>query len=366
MEKFYRGWRWLVLSFGGATLFGLFFASRYALYSAITDNPSPWWIIFVPALADCYLWAILTWLIFRFHRRFPVNQKVSFRRILIHALAAIGFALTETALYALAMWLMQLIANQPGTLAEMLGKVLISKTHLNILTYAVIVFVGYSIDYYRKFREGQLEAAHLQTRLAEAQLQALRMQLQPHFLFNTLNAVSGLVRADENKTAITVLARLGELLRSVLESDGRQKVLLKQELEFTRKYLELQQCRFPDRLSVEMNIEPTTLAALVPNFILQPIVENAVNHGIEACAKAGNLEIKAVRANGSLKIEISDDGRGLSDDWQLENCDGIGLANTKNRLRQLYGKDCEFEIRNAERGGVIVSLTLPWETEFEK
>jgi two-component system LytT family sensor kinase len=232
------------------------------------------------------------------------------------------------------------------------------------MSYGVILLVSHVINYYKRFRDEELKATELKAELAEAQLQitqaqlqALKMQLHPHFLFNTLNSISALLDEDAEK-ADEMLARLGDFLRLTLENSGAQMVALRDELEFLRRYLEIEQVRYQDRLSVEMNIEPQTLEAQVPNMILQPIIENAIRHGIAQRLGGGHIEVSARRDGAKLHLQVKDDGLGVSLSENLKT--GVGLANTTERLKRAYGGAHNFEIRTAPEGGTLVTFTIPF------
>jgi two-component system LytT family sensor kinase len=186
------------------------------------------------------------------------------------------------------------------------------------------------------------------------------MQLHPHFLFNTLNGIAGLVRDQRNREAVQMLAGLSDLLRYTLESAGKQEVSLREELDFLELYLDIQQMRFPDRLRVEMRVAPETLDALVPNLILQPLVENAVRHGVAVRASAGTVGVAAEREDGLLWVTVYDDGPGLKDGRTASAEGGIGLSNTRARLEQLYGARHRFGVRNREGGGTEAVLAIPF------
>jgi LytS/YehU family sensor histidine kinase len=221
-----------------------------------------------------------------------------------------------------------------------------------------VVFVGHLVHYSRESRTKDLKASQLEGQLAQAQLQVLRMQLHPHFLFNTLHTISALMHKDL-KAADRMLALLGDLLRDSLEKVGAQVVPLKQELEFLDRYLEIEKTRFRDRLSVQMAVEPETLDAEVPNLILQPLVENAIRHGIARRAEGGRLEIHAQSQDHMLVLRVRDDGPGLPSDTEMAARGGVGLANSQARLEQLYGAAHRFELRNRTDGGLEVTLALP-------
>jgi LytS/YehU family sensor histidine kinase len=230
----------------------------------------------------------------------------------------------------------------------------------NLLVYGGILGVCYAIDYYAKYREREFQASQLEVQLAHAQLDSLRMQLHPHFLFNTLNGIVGLVRDHKNDAAIDMLVGLSDLLRHTLEHSDRQEVQLKEELNFIQLYLNIQQMRFSDRLTIEIDVAPETTRALVPNLILQPLAENALRHGFGRSVASGVIGIRSRAVNGSLKLTVYDNGAGLPPNWQLASSKGIGLANTAARLEQLYNDDHQFDIRNRDDGGVEVIVEIPY------
>jgi two-component system LytT family sensor kinase len=191
-------------------------------------------------------------------------------------------------------------------------------------------------------------------------LQALKMQLHPHFLFNALHSISALVHSDPD-AADKMIARLGDFLRLTLDSAAAQEVPLRQELEFLNCYLDIERTRFRDRLTTEIHADPQVLDCRVPNLILQPIVENAIRHGVSQRAAHGHVEVRAARAGQALRLEVRDNGRGLPEgaDAGRAKQGGVGLANTRARLQQLYGGDYRFELQNAPAGGAVVTLELP-------
>jgi LytS/YehU family sensor histidine kinase len=225
-----------------------------------------------------------------------------------------------------------------------------------------VIGICYALDFYRKYREREFLATRLEAQLAQAQLESLRMQLHPHFLFNTLNSIVGLVRDNKNQAAVNMLVGLSDLLRHTLEHSSRQEVELREEINFIKLYLSIQEMRFSDRLRIELDIDPATSKALVPNLILQPLTENALRHGIGRSAASGMVGIRSVVEDGHLRLTVYDNGAGLPDDWQLKGSAGIGLANTVARLQQLYDDDHQFDIRNRESGGVEAVIVMPLRT----
>jgi LytS/YehU family sensor histidine kinase len=226
-----------------------------------------------------------------------------------------------------------------------------------MLIYWVIVTVTHAMVYYQRYVQRELRAAELERMLTQSKLQALQMQLNPHFLFNTLHAISTLMHTDV-KAADKTITRLSDLLRYALDKSDVQEVPLKDELKFLDGYLEIQQTRFGERLTVQKSISPDVLEAQVPNLILQPIVENAIRHGIEPNAKPGVLELSACRKENQLELQVNDNGAGLSED--AANRARIGLSNTRTRLEQLYGAAQKFTLENRPNGGVAATLIIPF------
>jgi signal transduction histidine kinase len=353
-----RRWIKFGLIFGGWTLFGLFFTSQEYIRMAYAGRPIDVRRLFVAWLGSAYVWAVLTPFVFNLARRFPLESGRLSKNIPIHVAASVFFSLLELLVFVL---IAPYLGMPPlrDSFSAFLMAVIVVDFHFNLLTYWAILGICVVLDYYRRYREREMKAYQLEARLAQAQLQVLKMQLHPHFLFNTLHAISTLMHRDV-EAADRMIARLSDLLRISLETVGVQEVPLKQELELLEKYLEIEQTRFRDRLGVEIKVEPETLDARVPNLILQPLVENAIRHGIVPRAAPGRIEIHAWRENGTLQLEVRDNGRGLPTENQETLKEGLGLSNTRARLRQLYGAEHRFSLCNAPAGGLVVSLAIPF------
>ncbi len=347
---------WLKVSLAVAfwTLLGLAFASQFYFSSAQFGNPVSWSRALAYSLADWYVFAALSVPAMWLARRFPIERPHRLRSALVHSIAGLAFSFAYMAMRAaIATW-------QAGgvSFAQNLNTLLIKTWHFNLLVYWVIVAVSHAFDYAKRFRERELRAADLEKRLTEARLQALQMQLNPHFLFNTLHAISALMHQDV-EAADRMLVRLSDLLRRALESTDTQEVSLREELDFLSRYAEIEQTRFGDRLKIEMNIAPDTLDALVPNLVLQPLLENAIRHGVEPHARAGCIEVSAKRDRDFLQLQVRDNGGGLV---HGEIVDGVGLSNTRARIEQLYGGEQRFEFNNANGGGAVVTIQIPYHT----
>jgi len=223
--------------------------------------------------------------------------------------------------------------------------------------WAVLAF-GFGQEIYHRYRSEELRSAQLETRLVEAELKALRQQLHPHFLFNTMNTIAVLVREKKNDEAVTLVARLSTLLRMALDNTGVQEVTLRQEMDFLGRYLEIQQSRFSDRLKIGIAITPEAMVARIPNLLLQPLVENAILHGIAPRPGPGHVDVLGRVEGGNLHLEVRDDGLGF--DGTRRAKEGIGLANTRERITKLYGARGQLLLRSEPGRGVSVQIVLPY------
>jgi hypothetical protein len=354
--------RWLRAFFviGVWTLFGVFLASQSTLAFSRRDKPFSWERILLVEMAFAYIWAALTPPVLWLARRFPIERGRLPLSLTVHVLASVVIGFATRAFRD--MMFVYFVSGYDGALPW-------TKLFFNgylffdygTLLYWLMLLISYATNYYRRYRVGEIRATKLEAQLAQAQLHALRMQLQPHFLFNTLHSISALVHKDP-QAADKMIARLGDFLRLTLDSAGTQEVSLHQELEFLKSYLDIERIRFKHRLNIEMNIEPQTLEARLPNLILQPIVENAIRHGIAPRTDAGRIEIAARRYNGALQVQITDNGPGLAangDSGRIVK-EGVGLANTQARLQQLYGSGSRLDLANTARGGLSVTLEIPF------
>lgn len=232
---------------------------------------------------------------------------------------------------------------------------------IDIAYYWGVLAFGYSLEIYRRYKSEELKSAQLEARLIETELQALRQQMHPHFLFNTMNTIAVLVREGRNDEAVSLLARLSSLLRMSLDNTGVPEVTLRQEMDFLEKYLEIQKARFSDRLAVTIDIAPDAWEARIPNLILQPVVENAIMHGIAPKSGPGRVTVRGRVDNGMLHLEVSDDGPGLPGGARRAK-EGIGLSNTRERLTKIYGANGHFSLRSEPGRGVCAQIIIPHRT----
>jgi len=355
-----RAWlRHAAIVFLTATVLGLFFAAEIYFLAASYHRQIGWAQSLYWSFGDWYEWALLSPIIFWTCRTFRVDRASWPKSVSVHVFVGALLSGAHAVMCALLAVVQGWLTAKPMAFGTALHSLLLNRTHYNLAVYALIVCAWYAWDYYRKFREREAVATELAGRLAQAQLQALRMQLNPHFLFNTLNAVSSLMLRDVH-AANKMISRLGELLRLTLEKNDQQEVSLEQEIEFLRRYLEIEQIRFGERLRLKMEVDPSTLGAAVPNMILQPLVENAVRHAIEPQETGGQIHLRSMRDNARLLLQISDNGPGLTAQSSQESRERIGLSNTRERLLKLYGANQRFELTENPMGGITASLSIPF------
>ena len=349
-------WRRPALVFGAWTAFGVFFASQlYLLYPiAFGGRQISFAWALVINLPFYWLWALLTPAIFGLARRFPLNRARWKKSLAVHA--GVSVALSAVHLLAAGSLLHSLFpSGRASSLSWALESFFRLNFHANILTYAALVALAWATDTYEKYRDRELAASRLQTQLVKAELGALKMQLQPHFLFNTMNAIAALLKPNPDAAENMVL-QLADFLRLTLASTGRAEVTLREELDFLERYLAIEKTRFGSRLSTRFRIRSDVLDARVPNLLLQPLVENAIRHGIAKSAEARHLEVSATREDGRLLLRVWDDGPGLGPGPARE---GIGLSNTRERLRHLFGEDFSVSYANAPGGGFAITIAFP-------
>lgn len=308
--------------------------------------------VFRDAIGFHWIWALVTLPIFGFCRRFPFQKQGLVRRVLVH----LGFFCVVAVFYAAVADLLGLWV-QPTTSFHGPHIVyrLITSGFGYLWMYAVICAAWHLGDLYRKFKERETRAARLQAELATAQLEILKTQIHPHFLFNTLNSISALMQEDVH-AADDMLADLSFMLRASLEASTNQEIDLESEIDLLSTYLRIQKRRFEDRLTVDIQIASDTMEAMVPCLLLQPFVENSIRHGIAPKAKPGKIQISSVRSADQLVLRVTDDGTTL----RLNYKEGIGLSNTRARMHRLYGEKHSVRLSNNSEGGVTATITLPF------
>lgn len=363
-ERQSGGWRNWIIGFFVWTILGASFASR-SYFTYYRDGVVvPWYEIFSGFLIDFYLWGLASPAIFWLARRFPFERGQLPERISLHIIVSAIFIFLVNAVSMPAYWYLG-FPNEKRypTLESMFSDLIFSPfmIHQGFLVYWGTLIAAHAFEYYRQLQAGKTRTAELASQLSQAQLAALKMQIQPHFLFNTLNSIAALLHKDI-EAADRMIARLSDFLRITLKSSESSTVTLDQELGFLKTYLEIEKIRFQERLRIKIEISPDTLDAKVPNLILQPLIENAVQHGTARQTGTGNLEISAARENDRLIIKIGDNGPGLPDNWNLKRkSGGVGLSNTRARLEQFYNNDFSFDIlSNAGSNGTTVVVNVPY------
>jgi hypothetical protein len=343
---------------------GLFMLSQALIQKMVSKEPTPWQHYLTSWVVGVWMWFLITPCVLWLGRRFPLKRK-RLRRIPLHLLLSVLVSFGEAAAEAGVLRSLHVFPTFMTSYRATLAFLVITGFHQGILTYWCILAAQYGFSWYRRFEERrrealrlQLHSSELEKKLVEAHLGALKMQLQPHFLFNTLNAITVLVRQQQGRQAEEMLSRLSDLLRLVLEDVEAQEVPLSRELQYLELYLSIEQVRFQDRLRVNVAVDPECLDAAVPYIALQPIVENAIRHGIGRSSSAGSLAISACRSADTLVIEVADDGPGLAGDGIAKR--GIGLANTRARLEQLYGPTACLTLANGPAGGAVARMILPY------
>lgn len=351
-------WLWLVVL---CLLLGVIDALRShgsAYYNGVYHLE--WWTALRWNLSGWIVWVPLIPLILRLCDRLPIGRENWPSRMLMFA----PLGLFASSIHTLFPTVVELILEP--NLSELIRwlslkpYILFTDFIFGLAFYGFILSFGQARNYYRRYREEELRRSHLEAQLARAELRALKMQLHPHFLFNTLHSISAL-QLEDVAAAQKMMARLGDFLRLTLENAGLQMVPLRREIEFLKCYLDIEQVRFGKRLTAVIEVEPEALEAPAPNLILQPLVENAIRHGIAPRPSPGIIRISAKRELGRLKIGVSDNGCGLAQNGNGAGRvrEGLGLQNTRARLRQLYGSDFGFDLANGAEGGWVVTLDLP-------
>jgi two-component system LytT family sensor kinase len=358
------GWRGWLAIFAFWTFFGVLESAKWYIGSRLAGRAEsvasalignlPWW----------YLWALLTPPVVWVCRRLRPDATPPLRLAAAHLAAGLAISSVHLVVEGHVFFATHGHRVLPSA-AVQIRRLFLDFLLLDLLTYTAIAGAFYTLDYFRRYRREELAAADLRTRaarleaqMAEARLSALRMELNPHFLFNALNAVSGLVRRRDNDAAVEMIAGLGGLLRVALRGDSRHEVPLREELEYLGHYLEIERVRFHDRLSVSIHVEPGLEGALVPALILQPLVENAIRHGIAPVPGPGRVTLWARAAgDGTMRLDVENTGRGLPP-GALER-PGVGIRNTLARLDALYGAGAALRLDGLPGGGVRATLALP-------
>jgi len=356
---------WKVVLILWAT-YGVIVSLQQDIGSAVYGRHQPIWFGFAQMMPQALIWAVLTPFILWWGNRHPPRGPGWPARVLIHVATSLTIVTCLDTVFVvyypvIAGWAGVPVANDGASFVTRAVRLLAYWAVYDSMLYWVVLFIGSMRDEGARAQARAMRESQLETELAQAELQALKMQLHPHFLFNALHTVGTLVRTGRSALAVQVVGRLGDLLRRMLDGAATQEVPLREEIEFARNYLDVEQARFSDRLRVTWTVDAGTLDAAVPHLVLQPLLENAIRHGIAAATASGILIIGARCTNGTLHLTVRDDGPGLADDpGRSVGSGGVGLANTRLRLARLYGERGGLEVLNAEDGGVTSHVFLPF------
>ena len=354
-------WPWLAAIWFGLALFD---ATQNVFVMRAEGMHHHWGRLFFTLLISWLPWILATPLVLRLTRRYPPAQWKRLSTWTVHLAACGSIGIAQAAWVGMWEEWLNPWALTPGP--DPFPQLWLHKFSYGLLSslvlYGLILLVDHVLDSREQLARHQTETARLNEQLSKAQLSALRRQIEPHFLFNTLNAIAGLVREKRNDAAVNMIVRLSDFLRRVVEDSGRQQVPLGEELEFTQKYLDIQKARFAERLQFSVDVPQELLPAQVPSLILQPMVENAVKHGIARRVQGGAIRITASRANGTLTMRVYNDGPSLPVGWETSQS-GIGILNVRTRLQSLYGDQFELSMRNQQPGGVEVTVSVPFVSE---
>ncbi len=349
------------ISFVLWTVLAFLSAAGAHVYTSSIGSPESWAQLLAWNIAISFVWSLLTPPVYLLARRFTFER--SNWKLMLPLHLAISVTLTILAA-CLIVWLEPFITWTPEAHLPYLAHVL-ARAFMDLQRYWYIVLITQAISYYGKYRERELQSSQLEAQLAMAQLEVLKIQLEPHFLFNTLNSIAALARND-GPAAENMTLQLADLLRFSLDAMGVHEVPLSRELTLLQKYIDIQQMRFQDRLSVEIDVAPNTLSALVPNMILQPLVENAIRHGIGPRRAPGHVRVSSRQVFDELWMEIADDGIGLTRFDGSIPPEGVGLRNTRARLQQLYNHDHRLMLEDALGGGCVIKIHIPFRTYSEE
>jgi two-component system, LytTR family, sensor kinase len=340
---------WLVV--GLWTFYGVVSVNQSILWNQVGHRPTNYVSVIAFATTLCTIWLLFTPLVIWASRRFPLGRTEWQTSLAVHVLFMTALSILDVRIDRWVAPHFDFARNQT------FWQEYIWALDMNVFYYAVIAASVTAADFYHMYRERQRKANELHTELVTSKLAVLKMQLQPHFLFNTLNTINALIHEDR-EAADRMVTRLADLLRLTLY-ESRHEVPLARELEFVSAYVDIQQIRFQDRLAVTFEVNGPLLGAQVPSLLLQPLVENAIRHGIAPRARAGHVWVRAQRTDDRLILEVEDDGVGLppGDEVAIR---GIGLANTRARLQQLHGTDHEMRISSRDHGGTLVRIGIPY------
>jgi two-component system, LytTR family, sensor kinase len=350
-------WRWIAAIWLVGALFD---ACQTVLVSRAEGRHHPWLPLFATEFVAWLPWVLATPLIVRLARRYPIGRGTNLRTIGVHLAAfLIVSALAETWSAVLQMQFNPWENHTPPTFVSTWSVTLLFQVLTFLIAYSLILTITFLIDARDRISHQATEAARLNEELSRAQLAALRAQIEPHFIYNTLNSIAGLVRDQRSEAAVSMLVGLSEFLRRASEDSSRPQVTLREEVEYLQRYLDIQKVRFGERLQVSVQIPEQLLGARVPNLLLQPLVENAIKHGIGKRISGGWVRVAGVRREGELRLSIYNDAPPLPPEWGTGHT-GVGIGNLRTRLEVLHGGQAELQLNRGDPSGVEVIVRLPF------
>ena len=350
-------WRWIAAIWCAGALFD---ASQAILIMHAEGRHHAWPPLFVTELVSWLPWALATPLVVHLARAYPIVRGMTLRTLSVHLVTFVAIsAVAETWSTVLQMLFNPWNNRKWPTFVDTWTTSLIFQVLTFLIAYALILTVTYVVDARESMARQMSETARLNEELSQAQLAALRRQMEPHFMYNTLNSVAGLVRDQRNDAAVSMIVGLSEFLRRSSEDSHRALVALQEEVEYLQRYLDIQKARFGERLQVKVDIPAELLRAQVPNLLLQPLVENAIKHGIAKRVAGGAVRVAGACHNGNLCLTVYNDGPALPTGWEAAQT-GVGIRNLRTRLQILHGDESDLQLRPANPGGVEVLVTLPF------
>ncbi len=350
-----KAWLWIAAIW---CVGGLFEASQAVLIMRFAENKQHAWLpLFGTELATWLPWALATPFIIDLARRYPIVRGTTVRALLVHLAAFAILSMIAEAWSATLQVLFNPWGNRKApTFWDTWSITLLYQVLIFLIAYVLILTITYLMDSRQNIARQMTEAARLNEELSKAQLSALRRQMDPHFMFNTLNSIAGLVRDNRNDAAVSMIVGLSEFLRRASEDSHRPQVTLAEEVEYLQRYVDIQKVRFEERLQISVDIPPELLRAQVPNLLLQPLVENAIKHGVALRVAGGTVRVTGERRDGALYLCVYNDGPGFPEDWRTN---GVGLGNLRTRLRILHGDAADIRMERSGADGVEVVVTLP-------
>lgn len=354
MDNRYSKWLGLIAVWAAV---GLILSTEVFFTVRVTRPEIAFWDVLASQYARVALWALLTPVVMWLRRVVPLRMGRWIGGVAFHSI--LSFSIMGSYYLGRIAFVMIREGEPLGEFWDVAVGNFFGRNLIDVVFYWAIIGAGYTFEIYRKYKNEQIKAAQLESRLVQTELSSLKQQLHPHFLFNTMNTIAVLVREERNVEAVSLLSKLSSLLRISLDTSRVEEVTVRQEMEFLERYIDIQKMRFADRLSVDTEISTEALEARIPNLLLQPLVENAILHGVAPKNGPGRVRVAGLVRDGRLHLEVSDDGLGIDGAKSARSREGIGLSNTRERLSRLYGPHSQLVLKSEPGLGTTVSIVLP-------